>query len=138
MVVTEGDSFAELVEREQLGVVVPPDDVDALVAALDRVLFDEEFAAAARTRVEAVRERFVWERVLAPLTAFAAAPAHAADWTGTRAPKGALGPTRKPHGLRHDLRMAWHFLRNGGPGVVIARSARPPHAPGSGPASPVG
>ena len=38
MVLTEGDSFAELVEREELGVAVPPDDVDALAKALELML----------------------------------------------------------------------------------------------------
>ncbi len=67
MVVTEGDHFAELVTREGLGVAVPADDVPALVAALDRILFDAEFTAAARVNAERVRESYTWDTVLEPL-----------------------------------------------------------------------
>ena len=56
MVVTKGDSFGELVKKEQLGVAVVPEDVDALAEALERSLFDEEFAAAARANVQRVRD----------------------------------------------------------------------------------
>ena len=121
MVVTEGDSFAELVEREGLGVVVPARDVAALELALERVLFDEEFIAEVRRNVERVRAEFVWEKTLAPLVSFVAAPHRAADMQGTRADRSAPGKRRKPYGFGHDTRMFWHYLRAEGPVGVLRR-----------------
>ncbi len=121
MVVTEGDSFAELVESEGLGVVVPAQDVAALEAAIDRVLFDEKFAASVRQNVARVRERFVWERALAPLLEFVRAPHPAADRADGRVDRSAGGKRRKPYGAGHDLRMFWHYLRADGPGSALRR-----------------
>ncbi|MCW2544070.1 MAG: glycosyltransferase family 4 protein, partial [Frankiales bacterium] len=70
MVVTEGDHFAEVVEESGIGVVVPAQDVDALVGALDRVLFDTDFLQSARSSLAEVREPYYWDNVLAPLVDF--------------------------------------------------------------------
>jgi hypothetical protein len=121
MVVTEGDSFAELVEREGLGIVVPAGDVDALAAALERILYDEALIADAAANVARVREQFLWERTLAPLVKFVRAPSHAADWTGRRRTAALGGSRRKPYGLRHDLRMFWHYFRADGPMTALRR-----------------
>lgn len=40
IVTTDGDTFADLTAKHNLGEVVPPQDVEALSAALERVLFD--------------------------------------------------------------------------------------------------
>lgn len=120
MVVTEGDAFADLVAAEGLGIVVPAEDPDALAAALEKVLYDEEFAADARSRIEVVRERFVWERALEPLVRIAADPRRAADVDaagGRAALAAASGVLAEPEGrpgLARDLRMGWHHLRHGG------------------------
>lgn len=123
MVVTRGDYFAELVERERLGIAVPAEDSVALAAALERVLFDDEFAAEARANVARVREDFTWERALSPLVQFARAPHRAGD----RAAGGVVRATpvrRKKHGLRHDLSRTLFYLRNGGPAVVWHKVTR--------------
>jgi hypothetical protein len=127
MVVTEGDAFADLVETEGLGVVVPAEDPEALAAGLERVLYDRDFADAARARIGEVRERFVWERALEPLLAIAAAPRRAADVEaagGREALAAASGVLARPDGrpgLARDVRMAWHHLRHGGVGEVARR-----------------
>lgn len=120
MVTTEGDTFAELTEREGLGLVVPAEDVAALGEALERVLYDEEFAATVRQNVARVREEFVWERVLEPLAAFVRAPARAADHAAGRSAPVA-GRHRKSHGRRHSIRMFWHYLRAEGLGSALRR-----------------
>ncbi|MDF1479149.1 glycosyltransferase [Leifsonia sp. H3M29-4] len=120
MVVTDGDAFAELVEAEGLGLVVPAEDVAALESAIDRVLYDEEFAASTRRNVERVREDFVWERALAPLVEFVRAPRRAADQTDGRSVQHA-GRRRKPYGVGHDLRMFWHYLRAEGARGALRR-----------------
>jgi glycosyltransferase involved in cell wall biosynthesis len=122
MVVTEGDGFAELVAKERLGVVVPAEDVNALQAALERLVSDRKFAAEARENVRRVREDFFWERTLAPLLAFVREPHHAADFPeNRRRARAGSRRSRKPYGLRHDLRMAWHYLVNAGPAAVAIR-----------------
>lgn len=120
MVVTEGDTFADLIEREHLGAVVPAGDQGALEAALERVLYDEPFAKAASDRVAAVREEFRWERTLAPLRRMVNEPRRAADVEAAGGRQalvdslsGPLEPAAGP-GLRRDVRMAWHHLRHGG------------------------
>jgi GT2 family glycosyltransferase/glycosyltransferase involved in cell wall biosynthesis len=123
MVVTEGDSFAELVATERLGLVVPAEDAEALASALDAILFDEAFIEDARANVARVRERFLWSNTLEPLLEFVRDPRHASDLrerrTGT---SGALEQRkrRKTHGARHTAALVLHHLRNGGP-LVVAR-----------------
>ncbi|MFC5291029.1 glycosyltransferase [Actinokineospora guangxiensis] len=123
IVTTDGDSFAALVRREGLGVVVPSEDPTALAAALEKVLYDEEFAAACRDRIAVVRERFTWENVLAPLTAFCRSPRPAAD----RLPGGstlskvpALGVAGR---LRRDAGLVKEYLDAGGAGELARRAA---------------
>jgi GT2 family glycosyltransferase/glycosyltransferase involved in cell wall biosynthesis len=122
MVVTAGDHFAELVEREELGVVVPASDPVALAAALEKVLFDQEFRARAITNIARVREGYRWDRVLEPLVRFVANAHPAAD----RVLGGASGGTRRRKrvrrsGIGHDVRRTLHYLRNGGPALVLRK-----------------
>lgn len=127
MVVTEGDSFAELVAAEGLGLVVPAADVDALAQALEAILFDDELIANSRENIARIRERFLWDATLAPLVEFVRNPRHAADLTEGRMAAGEpwdLGRPRarpgKAYGFRHNLSLVRHHLRHGGP-VVVAR-----------------
>lgn len=128
MVVTEGDHFAELIAAEKLGIVVPPTDEIALADALEKVLFDEKFAASARRNIAKVRKSYEWSTVLAPLVDFVKAPSHAADLvaSGTvRASSAAserkVAPRTRKHGIRHDVSLFVHYMRNGGPQVVAKK-----------------
>lgn len=67
VVATEKGFAAELVEREGLGVVVPPSDVDAVAAALRRLLTDDAFHSACVKNLERIRPRFAWDIVTRPL-----------------------------------------------------------------------
>jgi glycosyltransferase involved in cell wall biosynthesis len=130
MVVTKGDSFGELVKREQLGVAVPPEDIDALAEALERCLFDEEYARAARENVQRVRERFRWETVLEPLTTYVRDPWPAPDRRLIERESVVRLRLVKHYGLLHDVRRVLHYLRTGGltavrRKVVDRLSARP-------------
>jgi GT2 family glycosyltransferase/glycosyltransferase involved in cell wall biosynthesis len=122
IVTTDGDSFADLVRAEGLGVVVPPSDSAALAAALDRVLYDEEFASAARERITEVRERFTWERVLTPLTEFCRDPRPAADRL-TTAPLVRAEPLSAVGLVRRDVALVKEYLAMGGPGELARRVA---------------
>ena len=122
VVTTDGDSFAELVRAEGLGVVVPAGEPEALAAALERVLYDDAFARACRERVEAVRERFTWPAVLAPLVEFCRNPLPAAD----RLPSaGGAQQPRPPlaERLRADAALARSYFADGGAGEVARRAA---------------
>lgn len=78
VVATDGDTFAEIIVRRGIGQVVPPDDIDALEQALERVLFDEDARAGMLANVQALADSMKWEKVLRPLIDFCA--------TGQRAP----------------------------------------------------
>ena len=122
MVVTEGDSFADLVATEDLGVVVPERDVEALATALEAVLFDDERRLRWRANVARVRERFAWSSVLEPLVEFCASPRRAPD-----SEKNAithLGSSAPPRGMRRDLGLLIHHLRYGGIAVVTRKIRR--------------
>ncbi|MDQ2791112.1 MAG: glycosyltransferase [Actinomycetota bacterium] len=123
IVTTDGDAFAELVAAEELGVVVPAQDPAALAAALQRVLYDDDFSAGCRDRIAAVAQRFTWETVLAPLVEFCRHPRPAPDrlrGTLLTAPHRRTGMTA---GLRRDAALARTYLATGGPSEVARRAA---------------
>ena len=125
MVVTEGDHFAELVAAEKLGVVVEAGNVQQLSAALERVLFDEKFIAQSKRNIRRVRERYYWERALAPLVDFVA-DAHLAQDNqhlalGAAPAKARPRQRQKQSGLRHDVGLAVHYFKVGGPAVVLKK-----------------
>ncbi len=122
IVTTDGDSFADLVRREGLGVVVPPENPHALAYALDRVLYDTDFAASCRERIARVREEFTWERALAPLVEYCRNPHQAADRLPGNAPLVRRAPLRGGALLRRDLDLIRSYLADGGPGEVARRA----------------
>ena len=123
MVVTEGDHFAQLIRDEHLGIAVPAGDVNALADALDKVLYDEAFAADARRNIERVRGSYAWDTVLEPLVSFVAQSRYARDnGSYASAASGAVVRPRqrtRPSGMLNDLRLAGHYLKNGGPKAVV-------------------
>jgi glycosyltransferase involved in cell wall biosynthesis len=68
---TEGDFFAELVERDRLGRVVGSGDEAGLVRAIVELAADPAGRAEMRARLLAARERFLWEKTAAPLVRWA-------------------------------------------------------------------
>ncbi|GAA4860064.1 glycosyltransferase [Saccharopolyspora rosea] len=122
VVTTDGDSFADLVRREGIGVVVPAEDPDALAGALERVLYDEDFAAECRRRMVPVRERFTWESVLAPLTEFCRDPRPAADRLAASGPLVRTPAPGRGEAVRRDLALLRDYLDAGGPLEVAKRA----------------
>ena len=125
MVVTEGDFFAELIERKNLGYVVPDRDVEALAAALTAVLFDSAARAEILANVQLAREDFYWDAVMRPLVDFVADPRPARDRTGAGVPLSAVPRPRRQSqtGLRHNAGLVVLYMRNGGP-LLVARKIR--------------
>ena len=129
MVVTRGDHFGDLVDAEGLGIAVDAGDAEGLADAIEKVLFDEQFAATARANIAEVRKQYRWETVLRPLVDFVETPRPAADRsidTGAvarRPSRSSQAPRLKP-GLRNDIRLAFHYFREGGSKAVATRIAR--------------
>jgi len=122
MVVTRGDAFADLIDRENLGIVVPEKDPDALEDALEKALFDTKYSAQARRNIQRVRERFFWSTVLEPLLAYARAPHHSGDFAANRRRVSARSIPWNRHGVTGDSRKVLRYLRSEGPGVTLKKS----------------
>jgi glycosyltransferase involved in cell wall biosynthesis len=123
IVTTDGDSFADLVQAQGLGVVVPPEDPDRLATALETALYDEEFVATARERIAIVRERFTWETALAPLTSFCRNPSPATDRLPGSAPLVRNAPLGVSGTIRRDIDLFKSYLDTGGPAELTKRAA---------------
>jgi glycosyltransferase involved in cell wall biosynthesis len=70
VVCTKGDVIADMIERRGLGISVPERDVDALEAALTRLLEDSGFYRACKRNLREIRDELSWERTLQPLVEF--------------------------------------------------------------------
>jgi glycosyltransferase involved in cell wall biosynthesis len=127
IVATSGDTFGRLIDAGGLGVTVPEQDVDALVEALTRTLYDGDFAASCRRNVEQARPEFVWTRVLAPLLEFCREPVRSADADADRR-RFVRRPVMPAHRIGRDALRGWTLLRQGGLGLVgrrvVARARR--------------
>jgi len=82
MVVTSGDTFAELVAGRGLGLVVEPGDVEGVAAALLELLSEPDARAARRERFRETAAELTWEKVARPLVEFCQRPELAADKRG--------------------------------------------------------
>jgi hypothetical protein len=121
MVVTEGDGFAELVEAEEWGLVVPANDVEALADALARVLAFTPEVTEWRANVARARVRYAWGVVLKPLLDAVAHPRRAADATPHRDSMGVGSRATRSTGFVHTVRMTLHHLRVEGVGGITSR-----------------
>lgn len=122
IVTTDGDSFADLVRAERLGVVVPAEDPEALATALEQVLYDGEFAASCRERIAVVRERFTWDNTLDPLLRFCRNPRPAADRLPGAEPLTSDPPLSLAGRLHRDAGLLREYLDAGGPAEVLRRA----------------
>ncbi len=125
IVATEGDTFSEVIRAGGLGRVVPERDVDALVTALEEMLYDEAAAASARGRITEQARAFRWSTTLAPLVEFCRDPRRAADLVGAlgEAEERATAYRRPRPKLRDDVQLARAYLSAGGPAEVVRRAA---------------
>lgn len=80
IVSTEGDTFARLIQDHDLGVVVPPEDVSALAAAIETAVYDADAHSRYASNIAEFRETMRWSRTLRPLVEFCESPKHAADY----------------------------------------------------------
>jgi glycosyltransferase involved in cell wall biosynthesis len=122
IVTTTGDALAELVCQRELGIAVEPEDPHALAAALEKVLFDEDFAARCVANIAAIRPEYSWQQVLTPLLTFLRNPRPAAD----RLLGGELTPAPTlpfADRVKKDIGLVKEYLSAGGPKEVASRAA---------------
>ena len=81
IVSTDGDTFASIIRDNDLGCVVPPEDVPSLAQALETVLYSANVRSRVKNNVEAFAQTMKWSIVLRPLVAFCLDPKRAADHT---------------------------------------------------------
>jgi glycosyltransferase involved in cell wall biosynthesis len=121
VVTTEGDWFAELVDREGLGLTVPPEDPGALAEALYRLLSDPGMMQACREHASSVRTGMRWSVVLEPLAAFCRHPRRAPDLPLSPPPTEPAAPIEP--GPTTLVELARHHYREGGLLQVVRRAA---------------
>jgi glycosyltransferase involved in cell wall biosynthesis len=126
IVTTDGDSFGDLVSKEGMGVAVPPEDVEALEAALFRLLDDADFREHCRKKVAEVAPGFTWPNVLKPLLDFCRTPRrapdlHSDDLLADIAHGSAFVERYRPS-MAQNLELARTYLREGGPREVAVRA----------------
>ena len=74
VIATDGGVISRLVREHDAGWVVPPEDPAVLAGALGEALADDALRARRRANGLALAAAFSWERALAPLVRFCAAP----------------------------------------------------------------
>jgi glycosyltransferase involved in cell wall biosynthesis len=117
MVLAAGDSMSDLVQEHELGILVPPRDVEAMARALEAILSQPDPRRAYGPSFESLRPLLTWDRLAAPLLAFALNPWRAAREAGAapgQPAATAAPPEPTPPGRL--LPKAWHILREEGPG----------------------
>lgn len=124
IVATDGDTFGTLIRAHGLGRVVPAEDVDALVVALEAMLYDDAAVDVVRANVRDFAAGYVWSRALAPLVAFCRFPRRAPDLAlAPPVHKKRLSARRRRPSVREDLALARGYLGAGGVGEVSRRVA---------------
>lgn len=125
VVATGGDSLADLIESSDVGLTVPPGDVDALEEALYTLLSDDARREACATNMSGLTDKLRWSVTLQPLLDFCRSPRRAPDLLEAdvvsmiRSPMD--GMVFPPVGWRQDVRLALSHLREGGPLLLVRR-----------------
>jgi glycosyltransferase involved in cell wall biosynthesis len=113
IVATAGDSLAAVVDADDIGITVPAGDVDALEAALFRLLDDEAYRESCRAGIERVVPEYRWSKALEPLLEFCRRPTRAPDLVDPETAAMVEGMHRgmwDRTGWRADLRKALRFI----------------------------
>jgi len=116
IVATSGDSFADIIEHRGWGITVPPGDIEALEAALQRTLSDDTFRASCAEAIHEHADDFRWSKVLEPILDFCRHPRRAPDLVDPRQ-KVMLGDPMAQavwgrSGWKHTLRVIASHIRH--------------------------
>lgn len=74
IICTRGDVVSEMVEARPLGIAIPQEDGDALVAAILKLTDDRDFRARCKANLSVMREEYSWDNTLRPLIDFCRNP----------------------------------------------------------------
>jgi len=126
-VATAGDALADLIESRRIGLTVPAGDVEALHAALFRILDDDALRAAMGEGAGALAAELTWPKVLAPLVEFCRQPRRAPDLLEPSVTAGLrhdLSEVKERwRGVAYDLQTAADHLREGGVSLAARKAA---------------
>ena len=113
VIVTQGDSLSEIVQRESLGITVEPGDVDGFADAIRRMVTDPYFVQECKLKIEKLQPDLSWTKALEPLVAFCANPTRAPD-----SPQGLAGQSisfdKDRTTLRWVIERSIFYWRKGG------------------------
>jgi glycosyltransferase involved in cell wall biosynthesis len=126
VVATAGDSLADIIEAEGVGLTVPANDVDALEDALFRILDDAGLNKSAREASARVANDFRWSTVLEPLIDFCRAPRRAPDLVDPIMSANISDPLKIRHTRRRfqrDLGIIVQHLKDGDVRTLVRKAA---------------
>jgi glycosyltransferase involved in cell wall biosynthesis len=84
MILTEGDYFADLVAREEVGRTVSPGDAEGWKQAILSLAERQELRQAMKLRLHSLRAQFHWDKVSEPLLRYCREPYHTRGLSGLR------------------------------------------------------
>ena len=129
VVATNGDVFADVIDSRGIGATVPPEDVEALAAALLRLIEDVDLRRQCAAASLALSREYRWDAALEPLRAFVNDPSRAPDLVDAttqlhlRMPFDVVrAPTPGPPGWRGELALARQYLDRGGARLLARRA----------------
>lgn len=67
IICSQGDVLADMVREYELGIVTPCGDEDAIVQAIQKVLYDGGFSDRCRKNIKKNKINYTWEHCMAPL-----------------------------------------------------------------------
>ena len=79
VILTSGCPLADLVEEYGAGLVIPPEDINACARAIEKLVFNEDFAKECRRAVKKLRSRLDWSKTLGSLLEYCQKPHKAPD-----------------------------------------------------------
>jgi glycosyltransferase involved in cell wall biosynthesis len=92
LISSAGDVFGELIDQRQLGLTVPPDDVEALAQAILKLAGDAEFRQTCAANVCQIAKEYEWKKTAQPLVDFCRSPHPAIDQSVER-DRALIAPT---------------------------------------------
>ncbi len=79
LVITEGGEMARIVRSFNLGLTVPPQDVEAMAQAIEKILYRRGGKSAFKKNFDTIRTSLAWDKVIRPLVDFCLHPKIAPD-----------------------------------------------------------
>lgn len=116
---TEGDTFAQIIDHNHLGVVVDEKDVESCVSALLSVIDDKAFFEKCVENVGKIRTKYRWSEAALPLLNFVARGTFASD--RSRPISSVPLRVKREMWLTGKLRGAKIALSAGGPALVLRK-----------------